>query len=178
MNIAPGDQLSHYRLIEKVSEGGMGVVWKALDTTLERPVALKVLPEDFANDRERLARFEHEARILATLNHPNIVTVYSVESADDVRFLTMEWVPGQTLDQLIPSRGLPLSSFVDLAVPLVDGIITAHRKGVTHRDLKPTNVMLSETGRIKVLDFGLARHTVDTAAVPSTKAPTRGFHDD
>jgi non-specific serine/threonine protein kinase len=171
-----GDLLSHYRLQERVGEGGMGVVWKALDTTLGRTVAIKVLPDDLATRPESLARLEHEARTLAALNHPAIVTVYSVERAGDVHFLTMEWIPGRTLLDLIPPEGIPFSRFLEIALPVVEGIIAAHEHGVTHRDLKPRNVMLTDSGRIKVLDFGLALQAAGASIAASSDAPTVSLH--
>jgi tetratricopeptide (TPR) repeat protein len=154
-----GTTLSHYRIVEKLGEGGMGEVYLAEDTRLERKIALKVLPSEMADEPDRLARFEREAKALAALNHPNIVTIHSVEEADGVRFFTMELVEGKTLAELTPEGGLPLKGFFELAVPLADALSAAHGKGVTHRDLKPTNVMITDEGRVKVLDFGLAKVT-------------------
>src|SRR5262249_41056661 len=127
------------------------------DTRLARKVALKLLPQDFASDPERRARFEREARMLAALNHPNIVTIHSVEETASVHFLTMELVEGRTLAELIPKAGLPLDRFLALAIPLAEALAAAHEKGITHRDLKPGNVMVDGQGRLKVLDFGLAK---------------------
>lgn len=168
-----GEVLSHYSLLERVGAGGMGVVWKALDNTLGRTVAIKVLPEPLATKPESLARLEHEAKTLAALNHPAIVTVYSVEHAGDVHFLTMEWISGRTLRDLIPPEGMPFSRFLEIALPVVEGIIAAHEHGITHRDLKPRNVMLTDSGRIKVLDFGLALQAPQGAIAASGDAPTR-----
>jgi len=135
----------------------MGEVYRATDVKLGREVALKVLPPDMARDSERLARFQREARALAALNHPHIVTIYSVEESDGVHFLTMELVEGQSLDHRIPERGLPVQQIVEIAAALADVLAVAHGKGIVHRDLKPANVMVTEEGRIKVLDFGLAK---------------------
>jgi tetratricopeptide (TPR) repeat protein len=151
-----GSRLAHYEIVRHLGAGGMGEVYVAQDTKLQREVALKVLPEDLATDADRLARFEREATTVAALNHPNIVTIYSVEEANGIRFMTMELVRGQTLDALIPEGGMSVRDFLDLAVPLADAIAAAHAKGVQHRDLKPPNVMVDEEGRVKVLDFGLA----------------------
>lgn len=167
-----GDLLSHYSLLERVGEGGMGVVWKALDTTLGRTVAVKVLSDPVAAHPESLARLEHEAKTLAALNHPAIVTVYSVESAGGIHFLTMEWIPGRTLRDLIPPEGVPFSRFLEIALPVVEGIIAAHEHGITHRDIKPRNVMLTDSGRIKVLDFGLALQTPGMSSPTSSEGPT------
>jgi serine/threonine protein kinase len=164
VGIEAGQQLLHYRLIEKIGEGGMGVVWKAEDTKLHRQVALKVLPEKMAADPERRSRFEREARAVAALNHPNIVTLYSVEETDPstssgqaVHFITMELVEGQTLTQQLPGKGFPLSRLLEIAIPLADAVSRAHRAGITHRDLKPDNIMFDGEGRLRVLDFGLAK---------------------
>jgi serine/threonine protein kinase/tetratricopeptide (TPR) repeat protein len=156
MLLEPGTILSHYRLIEKIGEGGMGVVYRALDTRLEREVALKFLPEEFANDPDRLARFIREAKIIAALNHPNIVGIHSVEEESGVRFITMELVRGRTLTQLIPRKGLPAKELLALAVPIVEAVSVAHEQGITHRDLKPDNIMVTPDGRVKILDLGLA----------------------
>ncbi len=149
--------LGHYSILEKLGSGGMGEVFRAHDTRLGRDVALKTLLPELAADEERRARFEREARAVAALNHPNIVTLYSIESSGSVHFLTMELVSGTTLSAAIPPGGLPVERFFDLALPLADAIGTAHEHGVTHRDLKPANVMVTGKGHIKVLDFGLAK---------------------
>jgi len=137
----------------------MGQVYRATDSTLGREVALKVLPPQMARDPERLARFQREARAVAALNHPNIVTIYSVEEAEGVHFLTMELVEGKPLDLLIPKGGLPLGRIVEIGSALADALAAAHEKGIMHRDLKPANVMMTLDGRVKVLDFGLAKET-------------------
>ena len=137
----------------------MGEVYRATDTKLGRDVALKVLPAEMAHDPERLARFQREARAVAALNDPHIVTIFSVEEADGVHFLTMELIEGQPLDHLIPESGLPVERILDVAAALADALAAAHEKGIVHRDLKPTNVMVTNEGRVKVLDFGLAKKT-------------------
>ena len=152
-----GKTLSHYRIVEKLGEGGMGTVYLAEDTNLNRKVALKMLPADTASDPERLHRFQREAKTVAAINHPSIVTIYSVEESDQGHFITMEHVIGKSLDQLIPARGLNIEKFFDLAVPLADALNAAHQQGITHRDLKPANIMVTDEGRLKVLDFGLAK---------------------
>ena len=151
-----GTTLSHYKIREKLGSGGMGDVYVAEDTELGRKVALKVLPSEVAESEERRARFKREARAIAALNHPNIVTVYSVEEADGVHFMTMELVRGKMLTELQPQNGFALSKFLEITIPLADAVAAAHQEGITHRDLKPDNVMLSDEGRVKVLDFGLA----------------------
>jgi len=153
-----GQTISHYRITGKLGEGGMGVVYRAHDKSrLDRDVALKVLPQEVTQDAERLARFDLEANLLASLKHPNIVTIYSVEEADGVHFLTMELVEGETLSEIVAARGLPLDRFFDLAIALADAVNSAHGRGIVHRDLKPANIMVDEEGRLKVLDFGLAK---------------------
>jgi eukaryotic-like serine/threonine-protein kinase len=152
-----GHTVLHYRIIEKVGAGGMGEVYRATDSKLGRDVALKVLPADMARDPDRLVRFQREARAVAALNHPHIVTIYSVEEADGVHFLTMELVRGQSLDRSIPAGGLPAERVVEIADALADALAAAHEQGIVHRDLKPANVMVTESGRVKVLDFGLAK---------------------
>ncbi len=135
----------------------MGEVYRATDTKLGRDVALKVLPADMALDAERLGRFRREAKVLAQLDHPNIVTIHSVEEADGVHFLTMQLVEGQPLDRLISQSGLPVEQIIEIAAALADALAVAHEKGIVHRDLKPANVMVTNEGRVKVLDFGLAK---------------------
>ena len=152
-----GQTLAHYKILEKIGSGGMGDVYLAEDTKLDRKIALKVLPPELAENEERRARFTREAKAIAALNHPNIVTVYSVEQAGDVHFITMELVKGKTLTELLPSSGLSLAKFFEIAIPLADAVAAAHQEGITHRDLKPDNVMKGDDGRIKVLDFGLAK---------------------
>jgi eukaryotic-like serine/threonine-protein kinase len=156
-SILIGQTVSHYRILDKIGAGGMGEVYRATDTKLGRNVALKVLPADMARDPDRLARFEREARSVAALNHPHIVTLHSVEEAEGVHFLTMELVEGQSLDHCIPEGGLPVQQIVEIAGALADALAAAHGKGIVHRDLKPANVMVTEEGRVKVLDFGLAK---------------------
>ncbi|MGH9539931.1 MAG: serine/threonine-protein kinase, partial [Terriglobales bacterium] len=149
--------LSHYQIVARIGAGGMGEVYRATDTKLGRDVALKVLPAEMSRDPDRLARFQREARTVAALNHPHIVTIFSVEEAGGVHFLTMEVIEGQSLDQGIPKGGLPLNRIVEVALALAEALAAAHEKGIVHRDLKPANVMLTSVGRVKVLDFGLAK---------------------
>ena len=156
-----GETLAHFRITAALGKGGMGEVWRAEDTKLGRAVAIKVLPEAFTSDPRRLARFEREARTVAALNHPNIVTLYSVEESGGKRFLAMELVEGDTLGHQLPPEGLPLARFLDIAIPLADALAAAHARGVVHRDLKPGNVMLTREGRVKILDFGLAKLSAD-----------------
>ena len=157
MALIPGTKLGPYEIQSPLGAGGMGEVYRATDTKLGRDVALKVLPTEMAHDPERLARFRREAKALAQLDHPNIVTIYTVEECDGVHFLTMQLVEGRPLDRLIPAGGLPLEQIVEIASALGDALAAAHEKGIVHRDLKPANIMVSNEGRVKVLDFGLAK---------------------
>ena len=152
-----GRTLLHYEILEKLGEGGMGEVWLARDTRLDREVAIKVLSPEVAADPERLERFRREAKAVAALNHPNIVIIHSVEEDGDVPFFTMEHVEGETLSRIIPKEGLDPKRFLDLAIPIADAVSAAHESGITHRDLKPGNIMVSGRGQLKVLDFGLAK---------------------
>lgn len=172
MTFAPGARLGHHEIIDTLGAGGMGQVYRALDTTLGRRVALKVLPPDLASDPERIDRFRREARTVAALSHPHIVTIYSVEcdAAKGVHFLTMELVEGASLDRELPPAGLPVARLLDLAWALADALAAAHEKGIVHRDLKPGNVVMTADGRVKVLDFGLAKSNV--AAGPAGEAET------
>jgi serine/threonine protein kinase/Tol biopolymer transport system component len=149
--------LGHYRIVRPIGTGGMGEVFLADDGKLGRKVALKVLAHALAADPERRGRFEREARAVAALNHPNIITIYSVEDLDGVLFLTMELVEGKTLTELIPPHGMSLEQLLHVGIPLADAVGAAHQRGITHRDLKPANVMVTDEGRVKVLDFGLAK---------------------
>jgi serine/threonine protein kinase/Tfp pilus assembly protein PilF len=152
-----GQTILHYRIIEKLGQGGMGEVYRATDTKLGRDVALKVLPAGMASNPERLERFRREAKALAVLDHTGIVTVYSIEEVDGVHFLTMQLVEGDLLNKLIPEGGFPIDRILDIATALADAVAVAHEKGIVHRDLKPANVILARDGHLKVLDFGLAR---------------------
>jgi len=149
--------LGNYRLLEKLGEGGMGVVWKARDLKLDRDVAVKFLPEGAVGDAERRAFFEREAKAVAALSHPNIVTIYAVDEAEGATFFTMEFIEGQPLSKLIEPGGVSLDRFLELALPITDAVAAAHARGIIHRDLKPQNIMIDAAGQIKILDFGLAR---------------------
>ena len=157
MGLTFGTKLGAYDIQSPLGAGGMGEVYRATDTKLGRDVALKVLPAEMAQDPERLGRFRREAKTLAQLDHPNIVTIYSVEESNGIHFLTMQLVEGQPLDRLICAGGLPLNQIIEIASALGDALAAAHDKGIVHRDLKPANVMVSNEGRVKVLDFGLAK---------------------
>jgi serine/threonine protein kinase len=165
MPLAPGTRIGHYEILAPLGKGGMGEVYRAKDTKLDREVAIKILPEAFAADAERLARFEREAKVLAALNHPNIAQIYGVED----RALVMELVEGETL-----KGPLPVETALNYAKQIAEGLEAAHEKGITHRDLKPGNIMITREGVVKVLDFGLAaqsrEHEGDSTL---TMSPTR-----
>ena len=157
MPLTPGTRIGPYEILASIGAGGMGEVYRVRDTRLERDVALKILSPTLAKDPDRRERFEREARAAAALNHPHIVTIHSVEEIDGTPFITLELVDGQTLVDLIPAGGLPLDRVLALGIALADGVGAAHQRGITHRDLKPANVMVTADGRVKVLDFGLAK---------------------
>jgi len=164
--------LLHYQITKQLGQGGMGEVYLARDTQLGREVALKVLPPELAHDTERLARFKQEARAVAALSHPNIVTVHSVETDHDTHFITMELVRGERLTDLITTGGLPIARVLEIAIPLCDAVAAAHKQGITHRDLKPDNIMIDEDGRLKVLDFGIAKVEATPAGAQQGTAET------
>jgi len=167
-----GDTLGHYRIVEPLGKGGMGEVFAAEDTRLHRRVAIKILPSIFAADPAYRERFEREAQAVAALNHPNIVTIHSVEEEDGRLFLTMELVDGRPLSELIPPRGLPIEGLLRIGAEVADAMAAAQAQGITHRDLKPGNVMVTSSGRAKVLDFGLAK-LKDAEAAAATDDLTR-----
>src|SRR5246127_3707260 len=167
MGLTSGSKLGTYEIRSPLGAGGMGEVYRATDTKLGRDVALKVLPCDMAGDPDRLARFQREARAVAALHPPNVVTLYSVEESDNVHFFTMELIEGQPLDRLISTDGLAVDRIIEIANALAEALAAAHEKGILHRDLKPANVMVTSEGRVKVLDFGLAK---DVSAESSTDA--------
>src|SRR3954469_25244492 len=156
-----GRTIQHYHIVETLGRGGMGVVYKARDTHLDRLVAIKVLPPEKVADVERKRRFVQEAKSASALNHPNIITIYDIASEDGVDFIAMEYVPGKALNRLISRKGLPLSNVLKYAIQISEALAAAHAAGIIHRDLKPGNVMIrDEAGRpgiVKVLDFGLAK---------------------
>ncbi len=189
-----GQLISHYRIIEKLGAGGMGVVYRAEDLKLGREVALKFLPDDMARDRAAVERFEREARAAASINHPHICTIYEVGEHEGHPFLAMELLEGETLRQRMGGRSIPLVSLVDWAIQITEGLDAAHARGIVHRDIKPANLFLTPKGHVKILDFGLAKpvtaglrtvsggtggsdaSTIDLMTTPGTAAGTAGLH--
>ncbi len=167
--ITAGTSLLHYRVVEKIGEGGMGAVWRASDSTLSRDVAIKILPAEFASDPERLARFEREAKVLASLNHSNIAAIYGFHEANGIRFLAMELVPGEDLAERLKKGRVPFPEAMEIAGQIAEALEVAHDQGIVHRDLKPANVRLTPGGKVKVLDFGLAK----ALATATTSSPGR-----
>jgi serine/threonine protein kinase/tetratricopeptide (TPR) repeat protein len=173
MPVEPGSRLGSYEILGPLGAGGMGEVWRARDTRLQREVALKILPEVFAQDAERLSRFTREAHVLASLNHPGIGTIYSFEEIGGMHFLGLELVPGETLKQRIARGPIPVSEALGIARQIADALEAAHGKGILHRDLKPANVKVTPDGRVKLLDFGLAKaFTAEHASPEISESPT------
>ncbi|HUD70754.1 MAG TPA: serine/threonine-protein kinase, partial [Dongiaceae bacterium] len=178
MSLQIGDVVTHYRIVETLGEGGMGVVFRADDLTLRRPVALKVLTAPAGGRGTAWERILREARAAAALNHPNICTIYEVHDGDDHSFIAMELVEGETLARHLARTGpLPIDRLLAIAIEIADGLAEAHARRVVHRDLKPQNIMLTPRGRVKILDFGLAIATPDAdapAAVSGGRTPVTG----
>jgi serine/threonine protein kinase len=156
-----GKTIANYEITDLLGKGGMGEVYRARDNKLGREVAIKVLPTELSRDRERSARFDREARTLASLQHPNVASIYGFETAEDIRFLVMELVDGEDLSERLSRRAIPVDEAVDMAIQLAEGLAAAHSVGVIHRDLKPANIKISSEAKVKILDFGLARAYAD-----------------
>ena len=152
-----GKTISHYKVLEKIGEGGMGVVYKAEDTKLKRTVALKFLPKELTRDKEAKQRFIQEAQAAAALNHPNICIVHEIDEADECTFIAMEYIKGHSLKEKITSGPLEVDTVLDIANQIAKGLLEAHDKGIVHRDIKPANIMLTDKGHAKIMDFGLAK---------------------
>ena len=172
MSLTVGDRLGHYGVTALIGEGGMGQVYRATDTQLNRDVALKILPDAFAADPDRLARFQREAHVLASLNHPNIAAIYGIEEAEGTRALVLELVEGPTLADRIAKGPIPLNEALPIAKQIAEALEAAHEAGVIHRDLKPANIKVREDGTVKVLDFGLAKAMDTTPQGDPSQSPT------
>ncbi|MFQ5652966.1 MAG: serine/threonine protein kinase, partial [bacterium] len=152
-----GQTISHYKIIEKLGTGGMGVVYKGLDTKLDRFVALKFLPPHLSQDEENKKRFIHEAKAASALNHPNIATIYEIDEAEGQIFIAMEYIEGGDLKSIIDERRLMIDESVEYAIRIAEGLAKAHAKGIIHRDIKPANILITEDCVVKIVDFGLAK---------------------
>ena len=170
MPLATGTKLGPYEILAPLGAGGMGEVYRARDTRLDRTVAVKILPANFSSDADRLQRFEHEARVLSTLNHPNVLAIHDIGSQGDIRFLVSEFLEGQTLRDRLDLGPLPLRRATEYAVEIAKGLAAAHEKGIIHRDLKPENIFVTKDGRVKILDFGLAKQAVSEESATMTGA--------
>jgi len=173
MALAPGSRRGSYEILSALGAGGMGEVYRARDTKLNRDVALKVLPDVFARDQDRLARFKREAQVLASLNHPHIGAIYGFEESDGLRALVLELVEGPTLADRVAHGPMPLEDALPIARQIAEALEAAHERGVVHRDLKPANIKLTPKGTVKVLDFGLAKRSVMTRRPPISQTRRR-----
>src|SRR5437016_9195457 len=179
MTIAAGTRLGRYEIRAKIGEGGMGEVYRAYDTTMHREVAIKVLPAALSADKDRLARFEQEAQTAGALNHPNVLVIYHIDTHDGAPYIVSELLEGETLRERMGGVVLPQRKAIDFALQTANGLAAAHEKGIVHRDLKPENVFITKDGRIKILDFGLAKLTgAGDGTQSQTEIPTRKVNTD
>jgi serine/threonine-protein kinase len=172
MSFTAGTRIGPYEITSPLGEGGMGVVYRAHDTKLGRDVAIKALPDAFANDPDRLQRFQREAQVLASLNHPNIAHIYGLEESDKTRCIVMELVEGETLQERLKRGAIPVDEALPIAKQIAEALEAAHKRGIIHRDLKPGNVMLAKDGKVKVLDFGLAKALQEQQPSNLSNSPT------
>ena len=152
-----GQLLLHYRVMEKIGEGGQGTVYRVIDTVLDRPAVIKVLPPDLTERPSNLVRFEREAKLASSLDHPNICTIFGLHKVDDVHFIAMQFVEGRNVRELVAGRPLDLRRALSIAIQVTSALAAAHARGIVHRDIKARNVMVTRSGHVKVLDFGLAK---------------------
>jgi len=171
--LLPNTMLSHYRIVSKIGAGGMGEVYRALDTRLDREVAIKLLPTEVSSDSDRLKRFEQEARATSALNHPNILTVYDIGTHESSPYIVAELLEGQELRDRLDAGTIPLRKAIDYAQQIVSGLSAAHEKGVVHRDLKPENLFITNDERVKILDFGLAKLRANASEPQASEDATR-----
>ena len=172
MPLTPGTKLGQYEVVEAIGADGMGEVYRARDTQLGRDVAFRVLPEEFARDKERWDRFQREARLLARLNHANLATLHGLEEHDGQQFIVMELVEGETLAERIAKGRIPIDEAIPLFIHIAEGLEAAHEKAIIHRDLKPANIKIGPDGKPKILDFGLAKALVGDQDAAASQSPT------